>query len=531
MKTFISLILVIILSIVTNAQNGTVKSFTKISQPNFPVVLANGDNLGSCITSIGDLDKDGVKDLAIGAHDGQSNGVLYIAFLNNNGTVKSVTNIKKGASGLPSNMSQSMIDFATSIDTIGDLDNDGNVDLIVGNPYIAFGSDKGFVFILFMNSNGTVKTYKIIGEGLNGFSDNLSNTRFGYSVAGIGDLNHDGIKDIAVGGDKSDNYRGAVWILLLNIDGTVKNKYKLDFTNTILSNYMILSKVQGCAFGSAVTSLGDIDKDGNIDIGVSSCGYRTTKGNGSAAILFLNANGTIKNIKQIHQGIPNFNDTLINHWDSLNPNISTLFGYSLKNIGDINGDNTNDIVIGAPHFGESNCYMCGAIGIFMLDTTGNIKAYQRISDSLGNFNGHLLSGDGFGFSVSGIGDSNGDKINDIIVGAKRDDGGGMDRGAVYILRLNGVPDNTSVNEISTLSNINIFPNPAKSQITIELGNANYSDLIWQLMDIQGKTLKEGKFNTTDKKLSISIYDLDNGIYLIRLKNSNESFTKKLVITK
>ena len=53
---------------------------------------------------------------------------------------------------------------------------------------------------------------------------------FGYTIASIGDLNRDGINDIAVGSpyDHDGGYNtGAVYILFLNSDGTVKSHQKI----------------------------------------------------------------------------------------------------------------------------------------------------------------------------------------------------------------------------------------------------------------------------------------------------------------
>ena len=60
-----------------------------------------------------------------------------------------------------------------------------------------------------------------------GFGD-----EFGASVATIGDLNEDGIVDIAVGAPYTDNVfadSGAVWILFLGKDGTVMDQQRNNF--------------------------------------------------------------------------------------------------------------------------------------------------------------------------------------------------------------------------------------------------------------------------------------------------------------
>ena len=56
---------------------------------------------------------------------------------------------------------------------------------------------------------------------------------FGWSVSGVGDLDNDGIPDIAVGAyldDDGGSNRGAIYTLFLNSDGTVKNHQKISDT-------------------------------------------------------------------------------------------------------------------------------------------------------------------------------------------------------------------------------------------------------------------------------------------------------------
>ena len=68
---------------------------------------------------------------------------------------------------------------------------------------------------------------------------------------------------------------------------------------------------------------------------------------------------------------------------------------------------------------------------------GTVKAYQKISDTQGNFTGVLQNLDVFGIDVASIGDLDGDGVTDIAVGATShhsvpNNGGG----AVWILFMN-----------------------------------------------------------------------------------------------
>lgn len=66
----------------------------------------------------------------------------------------------------------------------------------------------------------------------------------------------------------------------------------------------------------------------------------------------------------------------------------------------------------------------------------DVVLYEKIADGLGGFDGTIEDGDWFGYSVESIGDLNGDNIEDLAVGSLKDDDGGFNRGAIYILFLN-----------------------------------------------------------------------------------------------
>ena len=57
--------------------------------------LSEKDHFGISISQIGDLDNDGIMDIAVGADDdgGQDRGAVYIIFLNDDGTAKSFQKI------------------------------------------------------------------------------------------------------------------------------------------------------------------------------------------------------------------------------------------------------------------------------------------------------------------------------------------------------------------------------------------------------------------------------------------------------
>ena len=91
--------------------------------------------------------------------------------------------------------------------------------------------------------------------------------RFGWSVAALGDLDQDGIVDMAVGAHSDDDggsNRGAVWVLLLRRDGTVRSHQKISDTEGGFDG--VLDDRDW--FGWSVAALGDLDQDGIVDMAV-----------------------------------------------------------------------------------------------------------------------------------------------------------------------------------------------------------------------------------------------------------------------
>ncbi|MCH8851931.1 MAG: FG-GAP repeat protein, partial [Planctomycetes bacterium] len=72
-----------------------------------------------------------------------------------------------------------------------------------------------------------VLSHQKISDTEGGFTGILDNSDiFGSSVASLGDLDGDGVGDLAVGATGDDDGgppHGAVWVLFLNTDGTVKS--------------------------------------------------------------------------------------------------------------------------------------------------------------------------------------------------------------------------------------------------------------------------------------------------------------------
>jgi hypothetical protein len=84
---------------------------------------------------------------------------------------------------------------------------------------------------------------------------------------------------------------------------------------------------------------------------------------------------------------------------------------------------------------------------------------------------------------------------------------------------------TSIDEtLVSKTNVNVYPNPAKNIVSIEMDRESVGDEL-VMYSIGGKIVKIIIINSTLQ--TIDLEDVDQGLYLIKYKN----LIKKLVITK
>jgi hypothetical protein len=226
-----------------SANGSTVENYVRITNEinGGPIYLQPNDNFGYAVSRAGDIDGDGVTDLAAGAPGTYTGGSLYLLLMNADGTVREHVLIRGQANGggppvkymgrfasTIAFLGKTLI-LATSpalIINIGDINKDGRDELAVGMADFAAGESR--VFLMSFNANGTVYNYTRLQlknpQGVLYYPP--INADFGYSVSTVGDINGDGVVDIAIGAprytDPMSTVQGAGGVFLCIMNDTLE---------------------------------------------------------------------------------------------------------------------------------------------------------------------------------------------------------------------------------------------------------------------------------------------------------------------
>ena len=261
-------------------------------------------------------------------------------------------------------------------------------------------------------------------DGNNGFQidGDAVKAQTGHDVRGAGDINGDGIQDFLVGspnkaynfnaayGNERGNFPGNVFVVfgkgnnfLPNLDTAL-----LDGTDGFKIHNDIPSGGNFQYSGYQVSTAGDINNDGIDDLMFSDPFRRNPSGSELGTIYVVFGKSTsfsaVFNLSSING---------INGFVFLGTDAYDQSGKSIDSAGDINNDGINDIIIGASTGrGTNNSGTCYVV----YGKTGSFPALIKGSD-LNGTNGFIIKGDAdgeqIGFGVVGLGDVNGDGIDDV----------------------------------------------------------------------------------------------------------------------
>lgn len=422
------------------------------------------DAIGYKIINIGDLDKNGTEDLAtiaflsnynytkdVDSDSSNNYGAIQILFMNDSGNVQNTKRITMDneENGLGTTCLDDPERGSSSDDILGRTPQSlesisflGN--FINNNPTLAIGysggdfkgddSNSGEVFLVGLSNTGNVssciKLTEIPGFSNVGSTNELSS--FGTPIF-TSDVNSDGYLDLVVGRNGTfvdiynEGYGTDLLFFLFNKEQTISQTSVLEGITLGLTKFDM-----GLKSGHSL--------DGQKKIVVSS---GDEKG-GDSKLIIINLND--EQLVETHNSLldDDFSffgftiDMKANSPYEQNPFFdstddsdgeSDAFGYDIYSRGDLDGDQIEDLIVGAFNDDES-ATNGGAIYFLLMNSEDYLKDVYKLS------NPNITSNDSFGHGIASF------QSNDktwLAVGAPHDDTEGNDSGVIYIYDFEDFP--------------------------------------------------------------------------------------------
>ena len=325
----------------------------------------------------GDVDADGVPDVLVGSFGASPPGL----------TDAGAVYVYSGATGALIHEwlgAAAGDELGRAVCRVGDVDNDG-FDDVAGGAWGAdnFGlTDIGVIYVWSGATGDPIHTIWGVDES----------ALFGRYMRDTGDVDKDGVPDFIAGAyhaqpggmvsaGRASVLSGATGLPIWEFDG----------------------ENPGDGMGRSVAGAGDVDGDGWLDLVVGAWRTDYTDLDAGSAYVFSGQDGT-----------------LIHRFDGFAA--SDCFGRSVSDAGDTDGDGVPDLIVGA----------------YLADPGGNTSAGSTYVFSgatmalLHQFDGEA-PGDTLGWFVDGPGDTDGDGLGDVLVGAWQAKPGGRPRaGSCYL---------------------------------------------------------------------------------------------------
>lgn len=269
-------------------------------------------DLGGSIANVGDIDGDGVDEVAAGAPVFDTLAHIYAG-------AAYVLSGKTGAILYTWIGDEDQLSLGVSTNFVGDADGDGVPDIVVGASADSFADRSRGAAYLYSGSTGSL---------LQMWRGTIDNSKFGYGLAPMGDLNGDGCSDLAIGSVQA-----------------LTDVYLYSGKDGSQIGTMHGGNVQD-SFGQALANAGDLDGDGiaELIVGAPTDDSRFTLG---GSVHVFNGRTRRELYKFEAEGAGGF------------------LGSAVAGGRDVDGDSIPDFLAGAPWAPHGRAYLFAGNDLFL----------------------------------------------------------------------------------------------------------------------------------------------------------------------
>ncbi len=379
------------------------------------------DGAFGLVTDAHDLNQDGITDILVGAPNAESGGVPVGAAYLFNGPLEGTTMGEAANARIVG--APGFIGAGWGLDAVGDVDGDGQPDLLVAAFVLAqdFGEPASSYLI-----KGPLSGDYVLGSDEDAVFSAPEDERAGADIAGVGDLDGDGLTDVAVG---APTWRDPGAGALEAAHGRVYIVYGGFSTGTVpLPNAdVILDGSSYQTVGSRLAAAGDFDGDGKDDLVIGAPFGGITL---DPRVWVVPGDG-------LSSGPIGARSSFKMHFSSLQ---ATLLGFSVSS-GNFDGDGFSDIAFGSPGWnteaGRAMVVYGGSTltGVYLPgDIPGTVAGarFHGTQSRQGPANNPTNKGANLGLSVALVNDVNRDGRDDLLLGSPFHDISLSEQGAAFL---------------------------------------------------------------------------------------------------
>lgn len=317
-------------------------------------------------------------------------------------------------------------DQASKARAAGDVNGDGFDDILIG----ASGADNngrsssGSAYVVFGKASSEpieLRSFNESTQGEAGFRIDGAAGRdlLGAAVDGVGDVNGDGLDDVAV----ASPFAAGVYVVFGKTDSMPIDLLTFDLAVAQGRGFRI-DTAHALSYGISVAGTGDVNGDGAPDVAVGIVPKDTATG--SAFLVFGKADSVSVDVRD--EGDWGF------RMQGVHP--TQAAGYAVSGGGDVNGDGLQDVLVGGPDIftaGLGSVYV-----IFGKASTDTVKLCCFANGGgfqvRGPFPHRDQLGATAGTSVDDLGDVNGDGLDDFVLAASlADNNGRLRSGSLFVV--------------------------------------------------------------------------------------------------